>query len=135
MLVVLGDTDAAGVIYHATAFHWHERRFTEWLAEAGLPLEQILESGRGLPVRRADADYVGAAGLGDRLAVEARVLDVAETQFVFQTAWTQESSGAPVLSVRTTHVVCDRSGPEGRFARTRLWPELEAAIAGRAGGR
>jgi acyl-CoA thioesterase FadM len=56
MLVALGDTDAAGVIYHAAAFHWHERRFTEWLAAVGIPLEQILASGRGLPVRRADAD-------------------------------------------------------------------------------
>jgi acyl-CoA thioester hydrolase len=129
VLVTLGDTDAAGVIYHAAAFHWHERQFTEWLAGAGVPLEQILASGRGLPVRRADADYVGAARLGDRIAVRLRFTDVDATQFVFQTSWTQQSTGQAVLSVQTTHVACDRSGTDGRFARTQLWPELRDAIA------
>lgn len=128
MLVVLGDTDAAGVIYNATAFHWHERRFTEWLADAGMPLQDILEQGRGLPVRRADADFVGVARLGDRLAVEERFIDVEATQFTFESRWTQDATGQPVLTVRSTHVACDRSGPDGRFARTRVWGELRAAI-------
>jgi hypothetical protein len=60
--------------------------------------------------------------------VETAFIDVAATQFVFQSTWTQASSRAPVLSVRTTHVACDRGGADGRFARTTLWPELRAAI-------
>ena len=129
MLVVLGDTDAAGVIYHATAFHWHERRFTEWLAEAGMPLQDILAEGRGLPVRRADADFLGVVRLGDRLAVQERFVDVEDTQFTFETRWTHLASGRSVLTVRSTHVACERSGPDARFSRTRLWEIMRAAIA------
>jgi YbgC/YbaW family acyl-CoA thioester hydrolase len=55
--VVMGDTDAAGVIYFAAPFHWAERLTNTWMQSAGLPLSRMLNDGFGLPAVRAEASY------------------------------------------------------------------------------
>jgi acyl-CoA thioesterase FadM len=129
MLIVMGDVDAAGVLYFGTVFRWHERCFTEWLAEGGSPLEGILASRRALPVRSASADYPSSAGLGDRVEPARRVHAVTETDFVFETSWTSSASGRTVAVVSTRHVACAPRADGGGFVRIPLWGELIAQVA------
>lgn len=128
MLVVMGDVDAAGVLYFGSVFRWHERSFSEWLARIGSPLEEILAAGRALPVRSAGAEYPSSAGLGDELTAVARVHGVTETEFVYETQWTSARSGQLVAVVETRHVACEADPQSGRFVRRPIWAELAAQM-------
>lgn len=126
MLVVLGDVDAAGVLYFGAVFRWHERELSEWMASIGQPFEQVFLKGRGIPVRSAEAEYPNPASLGTELSVELRCSDVQESQFVFETTW-KRADGRVAALVRTLHIACERDSSE-RFRRTSIWAELQHAI-------
>lgn len=127
-MVVLGDVDAAGVLYFASVFRWHERVFTEWLSSIAWPLHELLDSGRGLPIRSSWADYPSSARLGETLKVVVSVHDVKGTEFVFRTRWTS-AAGRVVSEVSTLHVACERETESGYFVRTSIWGGLRDALA------
>lgn len=123
-MVVLGDVDAAGVLYFGNVFRWHEEVFTRWLSDVGMPLETLFASGRGLPVRSSWAEYPASAGLGEALSVTVAVSDLRDTEFVFTTDWRSENTERTVSSVSTRHVACVKDADSGYFVRTDVWPEL-----------
>jgi len=71
------DTDAAGVVYHATYLRYAERARTEALRDAGIPHADLVERFRLMfMVHRAEIDYVRPALLDDKLVVETETVDV-----------------------------------------------------------
>jgi acyl-CoA thioester hydrolase len=71
------DTDAGGVVYHATYLRYAERARTEALRDAGIPHAQLVERFNLMfMVHRAEIDYVRPAMLDDLLVVETETLDV-----------------------------------------------------------
>lgn len=104
--VVMGDTDAAGVIYFAAPLHWAERMFTEYLAEIGEGTSAMLRDGRGFPLVHMDVDYFTPFRLDDR--VVARLWIDARTTKSF--TWLIEFSppeGPTAIRVRLTQVHID----------------------------
>ncbi len=91
------DTDAGGVVYHATYLRYAERARTEALRDAGFPHAHLVERfGLMFVVHRAEIDYVRAAILDNLLVVETETMDV---------------GGATVLLRQTVR------GPDGICAR------------------
>lgn len=80
--VYFQDTDAGGVVYHASYVNFLERARTEWLRErcgysnAGL----MKEFGMVFVVRSLKLDYLRPALLDDLLAVSAEVKDIGRTR-------------------------------------------------------
>ncbi|MFJ4029944.1 acyl-CoA thioesterase [Paenarthrobacter sp. NPDC089989] len=107
----LGDVDAAGVIYFAAVFRWHEAGLSEWLIRDYEPLSHILAKGFGLPVVACSADYSDGIALDDLLQLTSRVSEIGTTSFVFETTITRE--GSPACSVRTKHVWTHRTDHDG----------------------
>jgi acyl-CoA thioester hydrolase len=71
------DTDAGGVVYHATYLRYAERARTEALRDAGIPHAALVERfHRMFMVHRAEIDYVRPAVLDDLLVVETETMDV-----------------------------------------------------------
>src|SRR5690348_12539800 len=71
------DTDAGGVVYHATYLRYAERARTEALRDAGIPHADLVERCNVMfMVHRAEIDYVRPASLDDLLVVETETLDV-----------------------------------------------------------
>lgn len=71
------DTDAGGIVYHATYLRFAERARTEFLRLVGWPHERLRrETGFLWAVRRAEIDYVQPARLDDALIVATRLLDL-----------------------------------------------------------
>src|SRR4051812_2315233 len=71
------DTDAGGVVYHATYLRYAERARTEALRDAGIPHAHLVERfGLMFVVHRAEIDYVRPAILDDLLVVETETMDV-----------------------------------------------------------
>ncbi len=69
------DTDAGGVVYHASHLRFAERARTELLRTAGLDHATLYErEGGHLVVRRLEVDYLAPARLDDLLEVETSPL-------------------------------------------------------------
>ena len=64
------DTDAGGIVYHATYLRWAERARTEWLRDLGITQQALRdESGLGFVVSRLGIDYLAPARLDDDITV------------------------------------------------------------------
>jgi len=71
------DTDAGGVVYHASYLRYAERARTEALREAKVPHAVLVEQfSLMFMVRRIEIDYVRPAKLDDLLVVETETLEV-----------------------------------------------------------
>ncbi len=69
------DTDAGGIVYHATYLRYAERARTEALRDLGIPHAELVQRCNLMfVVRRIEVDYLRAAGLDDSLVVETEVL-------------------------------------------------------------
>jgi acyl-CoA thioester hydrolase len=70
------DTDAAGMVYHASYLRFAERGRTEMLRRIGFGQRRLREEGGvGFAVRRCAVDYRAPARLDDVLTVQTRVVD------------------------------------------------------------
>lgn len=80
------DTDAGGIVYHASHVRFFERGRTEFLRSLGV--NQSDHADRSQPdallftVRRLEIDYLRAAGLDDLLTVETTVREVGGSRLV-----------------------------------------------------
>jgi len=69
------DTDAGGMVYHATYLRYAERARTEALRDLGIPHAELVQRCNLMfVVRRIEVDYLQAARLDDSLVVETEVL-------------------------------------------------------------
>lgn len=72
------DTDAGGIVYHASHVRFFERGRTEFLRALGLSQTDLAAEGPGLlfAVRRMEIDYLKASRLDDLLSVTTRVCSI-----------------------------------------------------------
>jgi len=71
------DTDAGGVVYHATYLRYAERARTEALRDLGIPHADLVERfGLMFMVRSLEVDYQHGARLDEALTVDTEVLEV-----------------------------------------------------------
>lgn len=72
--VYFEDTDAGGIVYHASYLRFAERARTECLRDLGMPHAELMERHRLIfVVRRVEVDYLRSARLDDVLAVATSV--------------------------------------------------------------
>ncbi len=75
--VYFEDTDAGGIVYHATYLRWAERARTEALRDMGLPHSLMMERHASLlVVRRIEVEYCRPARLDDLVTVQTRTLSM-----------------------------------------------------------
>ena len=103
--VYFQDTDAGGVVYHASYVNFMERARTEWLRErygysnAGL----MREFGVVFVVRSLRLDYFKPALLDDLLEVTAQIKDTGRSRL---TLLQNVRRGDEVLAEGEVHLVC-----------------------------
>ncbi len=103
--VYFQDTDAGGVVYHASYVNFLERARTEWLREcygysnAGL----MKEFGVVFVVRSLKLDYLRPALLDDMLSVTARLKDVGRSRVALLQSVMR---GEEILLQAEIHLVC-----------------------------
>lgn len=72
--VYYAETDAGGVVYHASYFHFLERARTEMMREAGFNHAQITyETGEAFVMVEANLKYRAPARLDDDLIIESHI--------------------------------------------------------------
>jgi acyl-CoA thioester hydrolase len=102
--VYFQDTDAGGVVYHASYLNFMERARTEWLRTHGYSNAGLMkEFGMVFVVRSLKLDYLKPALLDDLLDVTAQVKDIGRSRMsLLQTV----RRGAEVLTEAEVHLVC-----------------------------
>ncbi len=102
--VYFQDTDAGGVVYHASYVNFMERARTEWLRTFGHSNAGLMkELGVVFVVRSLKLDYLKPALLDDLLTVTARIKEIGRSRVVLlQTVL----RGEEVLVEGEVHLVC-----------------------------
>jgi acyl-CoA thioester hydrolase len=78
------DTDAGGVVYHASYLRFLERARTEWLRRLGVDQLALKEAtGLGFMVHRMEIDFLRAALLDDELMVSVEVKERRSASILF----------------------------------------------------
>jgi len=128
------DTDAGGVVYHASYLRFCERARSDWLRLMGIHHGELTDdAGRRLyfVVRRMACEFNRPARLDDVLQVRTRLLrasrvrlELAQDICVLQGAQEPSPQTGPIFSARVTVAVIDDSGrparlPAADFARLR----------------
>jgi acyl-CoA thioester hydrolase len=99
--VYFQDTDAGGVVYHASYVNFMERARTEWLRTHGYSNAGLMkEFGVVFVVRTIKLDYLKPALLDDLLDVTAQIKELGRSRLSL------------VQSVRRQHGVAEQSGRE-----------------------
>src|SRR6476659_1412878 len=113
------DTDAGGVVYHATYLRYAERARTEALRDAGIPHAALVQEFTVmLVVRHIEVDYLRPAHIDDSLTVVTGLLSVGGATVTLRQYVQGPEGSCAVLTVR---LACARPG-EGRPARLpRRW--------------
>jgi acyl-CoA thioester hydrolase len=124
------DTDAGGVVYHATYLRYAERARTEALRDLGVPHAELVERfGVMFMVRGLEVDYERGARLDEALTVETEVLEVGgATVRLRQTVRNKDGQGGTVCAVLAVRLACVRleGNKPGRIPP--LWRERLTAM-------
>ena len=125
------DTDAGGVVYHATYLRYAERARTEALRDLGVPHSELVERfGLMLMVHRLEVDYTRGARLDEELTVETEVLEVGGATTLLRQTVRGENGINAILTVRLACVRLDAPKP-GRIPP--LWRERLAVMRSQRG--
>lgn len=103
--VYFQDTDAGGVVYHASYVNFLERARTEWLRECyGYSNTGLMrEFGMVFVVRSLKLDYLKPALLDDLLAASVQLKDVGRSRVTLCQNVTRDEN---VLVEAEVHLVC-----------------------------
>ncbi|WP_241597192.1 tol-pal system-associated acyl-CoA thioesterase [Rosenbergiella epipactidis] len=77
------DTDAGGVVYHASYIAFYERARTEMLRAKEINQHFLLEKQVGFVVRKMSVDYRAAARLDDMLEVTTEIVKMTRATITF----------------------------------------------------
>jgi acyl-CoA thioester hydrolase len=118
------DTDAQGIVYHATYLRWMERARTEWLRALGERHGEMAErTGTQYVVSEIDIRYRRPARLDDLLDVDVEVIEVrrASLRLAQRARPAGDPAGAPCIEATVRVAVMDRtSGRPAALPRSLL---------------
>ncbi|WP_420013574.1 YbgC/FadM family acyl-CoA thioesterase [Tateyamaria sp.] len=115
------DTDMAGIVYYANYLRYIERARSTIVEEMGVDQNAMRANGVVFAITRVEADYIGAARLGDRLDVVTTHQAASPVRWIFD----QEVRRGDDLIFRA-HVVAVCMTTAGK--PTRLPAEIRAMI-------
>ncbi|MGE5368415.1 MAG: tol-pal system-associated acyl-CoA thioesterase [Chloroflexota bacterium] len=110
------DTDASGLVYHASYIRFMERGRTELLRSLGIEQSQLLDRALGIPiyfvVRAMQLDFRKPAALDDMLSVETRPIELGGASLTLDQ---RVLRGDETLVTAIVKVVCVEAGRARRL--------------------
>jgi acyl-CoA thioester hydrolase len=120
------DTDAGGVVYHASYLRFAERARTEALRDLGIPHAAMHEQhGLIFMVRRINLDYLASARVDDSLIVMSRPLAVGAASVELRQVFARADEPGRVLVSADVRLACVRVADQ---RPARLPPRWRAAL-------
>lgn len=94
-------TDSAGVVYYANYLHFLEEARTEFLAEKGIIIPELIQKGAFFVVSRQELDYRATAQYGDTLEITTVVKEITGVRITLEHKIGKDN-GILVAEARTT---------------------------------
>jgi len=105
------DTDASGVVYHASYLRFFERARTEWLRSLGLAQDRLRgATGLVFTVANLEIDFLRAARLDDDLEVRVQIEPVRPASLTFVQTLHRAADPDTVLTRARVRVGCVDAG-------------------------
>ncbi|MCB1537831.1 MAG: tol-pal system-associated acyl-CoA thioesterase [Rhodospirillales bacterium] len=103
------DTDAGGIVYHASFLRFTERGRSEFLRAHGINNSDLLPGhGFHFVVRHIAIDYLAPGRLDDELVVETSVVDLGNASFTMQQTITRD--GQAIADMKVVLVCVNAAG-------------------------
>lgn len=103
------DTDAGGIVYHASFVRFAERGRTEFLRLLGHNNSNLTkELGTIFVVRHLEVDYLKPAYLDDLLNQQTSILEMRNTSFIMRQTFFK--NGDKICDIKVTLVCVDTNG-------------------------
>jgi acyl-CoA thioester hydrolase len=77
-------TDAGGVVYYANYLKFLEEARTEYLADRGVAVKELVDKGILFVVARQEIDYKLPAYYADTLKIDTRITDISAVRINFE---------------------------------------------------
>ena len=112
MRVYYQDTDAGGVVFHATYLHFFERARMEWMRARGFDARELATRfGLVFIVRQLDVAYMKPALLDDLVTVSADVQNMGRAQLTFAQEVRRDADVLVRASINVACVLADSLKP------------------------
>ncbi len=123
------ETDAMGVVHHASYITWFEEGRSAFMRALGYPYSQLESEGVSLAVAEVSARYHRASRYDQEVRVTATMTEFQSRGVTFHYEVRRETDGELLVSGFTKHISVDREGRVIRIhdqARLRM----QAGLAG-----
>lgn len=104
------DTDCGNVVYYANYLKYMERGRTEYLAERGISIKQLMDQGTLFVVARAEIDYRSSARYGETIVLRTWIAESTRVSLLFGHTMTDKASGRLIAEAQTRLVCVDSHG-------------------------
>jgi acyl-CoA thioester hydrolase len=108
------ETDAQGIVHHASYIVYFEEGRSEYIRQRGSSYAEFERSGFYLAVTEINARYIKAARYDDLLTVRCRVSKARSRSLTFDYEIVHAVTGEQLLTGNSTHICLNR---EGQIAR------------------
>lgn len=98
------DTDAMAVVHHSNYIRWFEIGRVEFLREAGITLNQLMDGGYVFPITEVSAKYVNSAKFDDELIIETTPEALTKAKMAFTYRILRASDDTLLVTGRTQNV-------------------------------
>jgi acyl-CoA thioester hydrolase len=98
------DTDAMVVVHHSNYIRWFEIGRVEFLREAGITLNQLMDDGYVFPITEVSAKYVNSAKFDDELIIETTPEALTKAKMAFTYRILRASDDTLLVTGRTQNV-------------------------------
>ena len=116
------ETDMMGVVHHSNYFRWFEMARVEYLRQAGVLLNDLMDDNIVFPITDVDCKYRMSARFDDYILIEAVLTEVSKVKMVFTYRVVREHDGALLATGRTQNAFTNKQGkiirlPDNYFSR------------------
>ena len=124
--VAFADTDAMGVVYHASYLRWFENGRSELLREMGFPYTELEKKPIWMPLVHASMDYKKSARYDDLIEVVTQFAEVGQASLIMSYEIFNKETGDLLVTGCTRHgMTDDKLKP---ISVKKAYPEFYAAM-------
>jgi acyl-CoA thioester hydrolase len=109
------ETDAQGIVHHASYIVYFEEGRSEYIRQRGSSYAEFERSGLFLAVTEINARYIKAARYDDLLTVRCWVVKSRSRSLVFEYEIIHAETGEKLLTGSSTHICITRDGAIARI--------------------
>jgi len=122
------DTDAMAVVHHANYIRWFEIGRVEFLREAGITLNELMEAGYVFPITDVSCKYLSPGKFDDELVIETKPTALTKVKMAFDYRILRETDGTVLVTGHTQNVFTSRETGSITRLPEKYYAKLQAAL-------